>query len=44
MLGDELESMIAMGMHNSVVCAEDAPRFAGAVDRAAARSDRYSGR
>jgi pimeloyl-ACP methyl ester carboxylesterase len=35
MLGEELESMIAMGMHHSVVCAEDAPRFAGAVDRAA---------
>ncbi|MGH8197669.1 MAG: alpha/beta hydrolase [Steroidobacteraceae bacterium] len=35
MLGDELERMIAMGMHHSVVCAEDAPRFAGAVDRAA---------
>jgi pimeloyl-ACP methyl ester carboxylesterase len=35
MLGDELESMIAMGMHHSVVCAEDAPRFAGAVDRQA---------
>jgi pimeloyl-ACP methyl ester carboxylesterase len=35
MLGEELESMIAMGMHHSVVCAEDAPRFAGAVERAA---------
>jgi pimeloyl-ACP methyl ester carboxylesterase len=35
MIGDELERMIAMGMHHSVVCAEDAPRFAGAVDRAA---------
>jgi len=35
MLGEELESMIAMGMHHSVVCAEDAPRFAGAVDRQA---------
>lgn len=35
MLGDELESMIAMGMHNSVTCAEDAPRFAGAVERPA---------
>ena len=35
MIGDDLERMIAMGMHNSVVCAEDAPRFAGAVDRAA---------
>jgi pimeloyl-ACP methyl ester carboxylesterase len=35
MFGEELESMIAMGMHHSVVCAEDAPRFAGAVDRAA---------
>jgi pimeloyl-ACP methyl ester carboxylesterase len=33
MLGDELERMIALGMHHSVVCAEDAPRFAGAVDR-----------
>ena len=30
MLGDELESMIAMGMHNTVACAEDEPRFAGA--------------
>jgi pimeloyl-ACP methyl ester carboxylesterase len=35
MFGEELESMIAMGMHHSVVCAEDAPRFAGAVDRRA---------
>jgi pimeloyl-ACP methyl ester carboxylesterase len=34
MVSDDLERMIAMGMHNSVVCAEDAPRFAGAVDRA----------
>lgn len=34
MLGEELERLIAMGMHHSVVCAEDAPRFAGAVDRA----------
>jgi pimeloyl-ACP methyl ester carboxylesterase len=34
MLGEDLEHMIAMGMHNSIVCAEDAPRFAGAVDRA----------
>jgi pimeloyl-ACP methyl ester carboxylesterase len=34
MIGDELEHTIAMGMHHSVVCAEDAPRFAGAVDRA----------
>jgi pimeloyl-ACP methyl ester carboxylesterase len=34
MIGDDLERMIAMGMHHSVVCAEDAPRFAGAVDRA----------
>jgi len=38
MLGDELESMIAMGMHNSVACAEDAPRFAGAVQRNALES------
>jgi pimeloyl-ACP methyl ester carboxylesterase len=38
MLGDELESMIAMGMHNSVACAEDAPRFAGAVQRKALES------
>jgi len=35
MAGDDLERMIAMGMHNSVVCAEDAPRFKDAVDRAA---------
>lgn len=35
MAGDELERMIAMGMHNSVVCAEDAPRFAAAADRKA---------
>jgi pimeloyl-ACP methyl ester carboxylesterase len=35
MLGEELERMIAMGMHHSVVCAEDAPRFDGAVDREA---------
>jgi pimeloyl-ACP methyl ester carboxylesterase len=35
MIGDDLERTIAMGMHNSVVCAEDAPRFAEAVDRKA---------
>jgi pimeloyl-ACP methyl ester carboxylesterase len=35
MLGEDLVRMIAMGMHHSVVCAEDAPRFAGAADRAA---------
>jgi len=35
MIGKDLERSIAMGMHHSVVCAEDAPRFAGAVDRAA---------
>ena len=35
MAGEDLEHMIAMGMHNSVVCSEDAPRFAGAVDRSA---------
>jgi pimeloyl-ACP methyl ester carboxylesterase len=34
-LGDEIASTIAVGMHNSVACAEDAPRFAGAVQRAA---------
>jgi pimeloyl-ACP methyl ester carboxylesterase len=33
MIGEDLERMIAMGMHHSVVCAEDAPRFEGAVDR-----------
>ncbi len=32
-LGEGLEDMIAMGMHHSVVCAEDAPRFTGAVAR-----------
>jgi pimeloyl-ACP methyl ester carboxylesterase len=35
MAGEWLERAIAMGMHHSVVCAEDAPRFAGAVDRRA---------
>ena len=35
MAGDELEHMIAMGMHNSVVCAEDALHFDDAVDRKA---------
>lgn len=35
MAGEELERIIAMGMHHSVVCSEDAPRFEGAVDRAA---------
>jgi pimeloyl-ACP methyl ester carboxylesterase len=35
MIGDDLQRMLAMGMHNSVVCAEDAPRFDGAVDRKA---------
>ncbi|MGQ0430733.1 MAG: alpha/beta fold hydrolase [Gammaproteobacteria bacterium] len=35
MIGEDLVRMIAMGMHHSVVCAEDAPRFEGAVDRAA---------
>jgi pimeloyl-ACP methyl ester carboxylesterase len=35
MANDDLEHLIAMGMHNSVVCAEDAPLFDGAVDRKA---------
>ena len=35
MIGDDLARMIAMGMHNSVVCAEDAPRFAEVVDHKA---------
>lgn len=35
MIGKDLERMIAMGMHNSVVCAEDAPRFASVIDREA---------
>jgi len=35
MVGEDLERMIAMGMHNSVVCAEDAPRFDDAVSREA---------
>ena len=35
MAGKDLERMIAIGMHNSVVCAEDAPHFAEAVDRKA---------
>jgi pimeloyl-ACP methyl ester carboxylesterase len=35
MAGEDLEHMIAMGMHNSVVCSEDAPQFEGAVDPAA---------
>ena len=35
MIGKDLERMIAMGMHNTVVCAEDAPRFDAATDRAA---------
>ncbi|HEU5467806.1 MAG TPA: alpha/beta hydrolase [Steroidobacteraceae bacterium] len=35
MIDDDLGRMIAMGMHNSVVCAEDAPRFSGAADREA---------
>jgi len=34
MVGKDLERMIAMGMHHSVVCSEDAPRFDGAVERA----------
>jgi pimeloyl-ACP methyl ester carboxylesterase len=35
MASDGLERMLAMGMHHSVVCAEDEPLFAGAVDRKA---------
>lgn len=35
MASEDLERMIAMGMHNSVVCSEDVPRFEGAVDREA---------
>jgi len=35
MQSKDLVRMIAMGMHNSVVCAEDAPRFDGAVPREA---------
>jgi pimeloyl-ACP methyl ester carboxylesterase len=35
MLAEELDEMIAIGMHNSVACAEDVPLVAGAVDRKA---------
>lgn len=35
MAGADLTRMIAMGMHHSVVCAEDAPLFAVATDRKA---------
>ncbi len=35
MAGEALEQAIAFGMHNSVVCAEDALRFDDAADRAA---------
>jgi pimeloyl-ACP methyl ester carboxylesterase len=35
MAGEDLERMIAMGMHNAVVCSEDAPFFSGAVERVA---------
>ena len=35
MAGKDLQRMISMGMHNSVVCAEDAPHFSQAVDRKA---------
>jgi pimeloyl-ACP methyl ester carboxylesterase len=35
MAGEDLERMLAMGMHHSVVCAEDATHFEGAVDREA---------
>jgi len=35
MVSDDLQHMIAMGMHNSVVCAEDEPLFDAAVDRKA---------
>ena len=37
MQSKDLVRMIAMGMHNSVVCAEDAPRFDGAVPRRRSR-------
>ncbi|MFM1887021.1 MAG: hypothetical protein RL026_2178 [Pseudomonadota bacterium] len=33
--GSSVGEAIAYGMHNSVVCAEDAPRFEGRIDRAA---------
>jgi len=36
---ENVQEMLAMGMHNSVVCSEDVPRFANvAVDRAALTS------
>ncbi len=35
MAGEDIDRMIAFGMHNSVVCAEDAPLFAAATDRRA---------
>ena len=35
MADEDLERMIAMGMHNSVVCSEDTPRFEETVDRRA---------
>lgn len=35
LIASQLEGAFALGMHNSVVCSEDAPRFAGVVERAA---------
>ena len=35
LIATQLEGAFAMGMHNSVVCSEDAPHFAGSVERAA---------
>jgi pimeloyl-ACP methyl ester carboxylesterase len=33
MIATQLEGAFAMGMHNSVVCSEDVPHFAGSVER-----------
>ncbi len=35
MAGTSVSDALAYGMHNSVVCAEDVPRFPGRIDRAA---------
>jgi pimeloyl-ACP methyl ester carboxylesterase len=35
MAGTSVSDALAYGMHNSVVCAEDVPRFGGQIDRAA---------
>ena len=43
LIGEDFGDLLAMGMHNAVVCSEDAPLFSDDADERAARADSYMG-